>query len=516
VYKWLFYTFGERMNPAVPAFSEDINRMRQSPQARRARYTIKVTALVFVLVALIMLVVDVLLSQRDQMVLRYNRLSDVAGQQVLLTQIIAYHAEMLISTTSSTVRFQASTELYRASVNLRGSRLGVQIYSQADFPEEIAFLYEKPPANLNQRIDEFVDAAASLARAPLERLERTNEDYVLVSSGASRLANDLAYVQDIYIRMVGEAVQQTAEMNRGRTVLVLLVLTLLVLVILMPGQRAINRYAFRLYERLMSYENRVKMQDERYQFIEVLLDALPNGLALFDGDTGQILYTNQRLRKTLGYDDPGASELFSMTTFVHPEDIGRALACSKKTIQSGLPALGTYRVRLPDGGYSVVESRATATANGHLITLLRPLNEAVETPLESRDTLPIDLLDSVSLVTRNIVFVYDLEPLKLRYISPAVTDLLGYSLSEMLTTDWHTSIRDVIHPDDRVRRDVLRSELAMLADGEAHELVLRVRHKDGQWRSVYMRMLIYDRDDAGKPVTVVGICSDLRVKSLSK
>lgn len=511
----MFCIYGERMNPA-PTFSEEINQMRRSPQARRARYTIKVTALVFVLLALIMLVVDVLLSQRDQLVLRYNRLNDFASQQVLLTQVIAYHAEILISTTSPAVRFQASTELYRASVNLQGSRRAMQLYFPADLPQEVSFLYENPPASLNQRMDEFAAAAARLARAPVEGLGRDNEDYVLVSSGASRLANDLNFVQDIYMRLIGETVQQTAEMNRGRTVSILVVLILLVILVLVPGQRAIIRYALRLYERLMAYENRIKVQDERYQFIEVLLDALPSGLALFDGKNGQTLYTNQRLRQALGYEDPGASELFSMTTLVHPEDIDRALTCANRTIQSGLPALGTYRVRLAGRGYTVVESRATATAQGHLITLLRPLNEVVDSPLdESEDALPVELLDSVSLITRNILVIYDLEPLKLRYISPSITDLLGYSLGEMFATDWHASIDEFIHPDDRVRRRVLRGELAMLADGETHELVLRVRHKDGQWRSIYMRMSIYDRDSTGEPVTVVGMCSDLRVKSLS-
>jgi diguanylate cyclase (GGDEF)-like protein/PAS domain S-box-containing protein len=60
------------------------------------------------------------------------------------------------------------------------------------------------------------------------------------------------------------------------------------------------------------------------------------------------------------------------------------------------------------------------------------------------------------------------------YVSPSARDLLGWSPEEMLGMRW-----SLVHPDDRARQQ--QSMEAVLASGQAHTEVYRVRHKDGHY-----------------------------------
>jgi diguanylate cyclase (GGDEF)-like protein/PAS domain S-box-containing protein len=60
------------------------------------------------------------------------------------------------------------------------------------------------------------------------------------------------------------------------------------------------------------------------------------------------------------------------------------------------------------------------------------------------------------------------------YVSPSARDLLGWSPEEMLGMRW-----SLVHPDDRARQQ--RSMETVLASGQAHTEVYRVRHKDGHY-----------------------------------
>ncbi len=67
-------------------------------------------------------------------------------------------------------------------------------------------------------------------------------------------------------------------------------------------------------------------------------------------------------------------------------------------------------------------------------------------------------------------------------VSPAITDMLGYTVDEALRIPY----LDLIHPDDRARaRDAVRSQLS---DGQRiDEFVGRFRHKNGGWRTLSWR-----------------------------
>ncbi|MBO9715740.1 MAG: diguanylate cyclase [Pseudoxanthomonas sp.] len=60
------------------------------------------------------------------------------------------------------------------------------------------------------------------------------------------------------------------------------------------------------------------------------------------------------------------------------------------------------------------------------------------------------------------------------YVSPSARDLLGWSPDEMLGMRW-----SLVHPDDRARQQ--QAMAAVLANGQPHTEVYRIRHKDGHY-----------------------------------
>lgn len=60
------------------------------------------------------------------------------------------------------------------------------------------------------------------------------------------------------------------------------------------------------------------------------------------------------------------------------------------------------------------------------------------------------------------------------YVSPSAKDILGWAPGEMLGSRW-----DLVHPEDRAQQEQAMSDV--VASGEPHTALYRVRHKDGHY-----------------------------------
>ena len=107
----------------------------------------------------------------------------------------------------------------------------------------------------------------------------------------------------------------------------------------------------------------------------------------------------------------------------------------------------------------------------------------------------LDLL-SVMEHTWDVVHVLNSDG-RIRYISPSVQRLLGYTPEEMIGTP----SSDYVHPDDAADTNHAFEDAIEHPDGERF-LQLRLRHKDGSWRTVEMVGQIV-MDAGGIPIAIV-------------
>jgi len=107
-----------------------------------------------------------------------------------------------------------------------------------------------------------------------------------------------------------------------------------------------------------------------------------------------------------------------------------------------------------------------------------------------------------------ILFVYDRVEKRPIYVNRAVTAILGYSETEIREMD-SAAFPRFIHPEDRLRVAEHSSRLTSAADGEALQVVYRLRHKNGSWRWFHGSETIFARNEAGQVTQTIGTATDI-------
>jgi PAS domain-containing protein len=83
---------------------------------------------------------------------------------------------------------------------------------------------------------------------------------------------------------------------------------------------------------------------------------------------------------------------------------------------------------------------------------------------------------------------------------------LGYQESQLLNTG--IGLRSLLHPDDLESFDNADIELAQTKDNQCVRFSYRLRHNDGYWLWFKSEEYVYSRDDAGKPIIVLGYATE--------
>ncbi|MCU0463120.1 MAG: PAS domain-containing protein [Anaerolineae bacterium] len=504
----------------MTGFSEEVLRFRQSAEARLTRRLLVVVVGLVALIGLGLVASEIWVGQHQQSIEVFTHTLNTAGRQRALSQQVLLHATHFISATDPDARFESMTALFNAARLMRTEQ--DSLYNQSPLPQQLVWLYDSAPINLRERVINYTEAAIRLSQAEQSvSLGSNHPDYEMIVGAASQLLTDLETTTTAYEQLLRDSVRQMREMERGTAMLVFMGLSILGVVVVWPARSVIKRYVYQLYSQISMLSHRVTMMEQRQHFSEALTSSLPLPFLVYEVQTRRVVYISSQYRTLMGYSDTeeDVGELYDLDSTLHPDDRARALACMKKALDTGEMAVGTYRMRQRDGDYLMVESSTLVMAhNGkavnppQLVSMLRPL-EAV------RPTLPPDglrdVLDSLNPVTKDTVFVYDLVGQRLLYVSPSIEQLLGYSAAELLAMDWKTAYTQIIHPDELSQTAARVSRYIGVRDGETREELMRVLHRSGHPMQLYMRFGISERMPNGDAMVLVGLCSDLRMKSLS-
>jgi PAS domain S-box-containing protein len=106
-----------------------------------------------------------------------------------------------------------------------------------------------------------------------------------------------------------------------------------------------------------------------------------------------------------------------------------------------------------------------------------------------------------------IVYIYDADAKKLKYINRKVTDLLGYSITDMQS--WDNDLMSIVHKDDL---ENVKSELQKfyaLQDDESYSYNSRLTHKTGNWKYFRTMGTVLNRDPKGGASSILFIAQDI-------
>lgn len=116
----------------------------------------------------------------------------------------------------------------------------------------------------------------------------------------------------------------------------------------------------------------------------------------------------------------------------------------------------------------------------------------------------------------SITYIYDCKTGHTAYSNDRLAAALGYSAEEMKRQPADFFTLDFIHPDDQAWVRECGQQFWPLAEGETLVRTMRLRHKDGSWRWLECREVIFERDANGAPSTYLGTALDITEQRLSE
>jgi len=106
--------------------------------------------------------------------------------------------------------------------------------------------------------------------------------------------------------------------------------------------------------------------------------------------------------------------------------------------------------------------------------------------------------------SRDVIYRVNEQTGRYEYISPAVQELVGYTVQELMELDRETSL-SMIHPEDL---PAFRAGILHMADSGHEELTYRQRAKNGEYRWLSNHMSL-TRDNEGHPIYRTGNIRDI-------
>jgi PAS domain S-box-containing protein len=94
------------------------------------------------------------------------------------------------------------------------------------------------------------------------------------------------------------------------------------------------------------------------------------------------------------------------------------------------------------------------------------------------------------------------------YVNDRVGPILGYTASEISAMGGNF-LRLTMHPDDYRDYPAVLEAYARARDGDVLERVMRLRHKNGEWRWIHRHAVVFTRDAEGKPLQILGSAVDI-------
>ncbi len=248
-------------------------------------------------------------------------------------------------------------------------------------------------------------------------------------------------------------------------------------------------------------EEALQVSESRYRR---LFEAAHDGILILDADTGKITDVNPFLIDILGhsYDEFLGKELWEIGLL---KDIESSKAAFLELQTKGYVRYEDLPLKTKDGrsidfefvsNVYLVNNKKVIQCNIRNITERKRAEEA----LRQSEAKYRRLTENA----RDMIYRMSLPDGIYEYVSPASTEITGYSPEELYSTP--LLIREVIHPD---WRDYFTKQWANLVRGEMPPFYeYQIIHKSGEMRWLHQRNVLI-KDENGKPVAIEGIVTDI-------
>jgi PAS domain S-box-containing protein len=247
------------------------------------------------------------------------------------------------------------------------------------------------------------------------------------------------------------------------------------------------------------------------KYFRSLIENAQDAIVIVASD-GTISYGSPSIERMLGYKTEELISADALLGFAHPDDIPNVVDTFTNLTKDGSAAVRMeLRIRHKDGSWRVVEAVANnllenqairgIVVNWRDVTERKRSEEALRASEARYRLLAENVKDVISAIDMN------LHP---TYVSPSITQLLGYTVEETMAMSLEESMTPASF--EKVTK-ALSEGLAAEERGDKSlpaSLVLEAeaKHKDGHLVPIEMRVNLL-RDIEGKPMGILGVSRDI-------
>ena len=249
-------------------------------------------------------------------------------------------------------------------------------------------------------------------------------------------------------------------------------------------------------------------------FYRALVETLPGGVVAFDHDE-RITWASRKALELLAV-PPGASlESLRIPDLVAPEFLP-FLAERRRVLNEGARATDPAEMRFLrfDGTqfWALVSSAPVleadgAFAGGVAVVLDTTDRHRAEEALGHRERF----IERIFRATPDAMYVFDLAERRIVFENRDLFSLAGYSREEA------EELRDkvlpvLLHPDDLALYEERVARFETATDEDVHETLYRLRHRDGAWRWMHGRGIVFERGSDGRPTRILAVVKDVNAQ----
>ncbi|NJN67687.1 MAG: PAS domain S-box protein [Chloroflexaceae bacterium] len=188
--------------------------------------------------------------------------------------------------------------------------------------------------------------------------------------------------------------------------------------------------------------------------------------------------------------------------------IGIAVMVSMWWFQQSLQVAQTSQAalqRLNDELEQRVDERTMALQEA-TARLLKELTRREQAERDLRESERF--VQQIATTVPSVLYIYDLSLERNVYCNRQIGEWLGYTVEEVQAMGSEV-MPTLLHPDDRPRAIEHRIEQAQTAEGAILIFEYRMRHRDGSWRWLLSREVVFQRTEDGQPQQILGVAHDI-------
>jgi len=270
---------------------------------------------------------------------------------------------------------------------------------------------------------------------------------------------------------------------------------------------------------------------ESQTFIRKITDATPSIIASYNVNTGKYTFISEGLEKLLGYSTAEVLEkgVAFFADIIHPDDAEpimqkNAIALAEANSspdKKDIVVEFTYRMKHRDGQYRWFHTYGTIFDTNkegkveHVLNIsldVTEQKEAVQTIREQEY-----FIQQIADASPTILYLFDVPSQSMSYINREAFFVLGYLPDEIVEEG--NGITDLLyHPDDihlLPARNQSQKNFQQVDSMIQYEC--RMKHKDGDYRWLLVREIVFKADDIGRITQIIGAALDItRRKEMEK